>query len=104
MNWALIETPPKVREIALNAAEQRRTLAEKADGCVRWLKSQGFDVVRVEKGVVGPRIIIRTSPLCKQLDGTVSAYSRIANGEQRYSFAFRFDCEVRWMEQAGGAA
>lgn len=104
MSWLLIETPPKVRAIALNTAEQRRTLAEQAHGCVRWLKSQGFDVVRVEKGAVGPRIIIRTSPLCKQLDGTISSYSRTINGEYRYSFTFRMECEVRWLEAEAAPA
>lgn len=104
MNWMLIETSPKLRAATLRVVEQRREIAEKAHGCVKWLKSQGFDVVRVEKGAVGPRIIIRTSPLCKQLDGTVSAYSRAATGEQRYSFTFRFECEVRWLEQMEGGA
>lgn len=114
MNWALVENRPRSIATMLQAAEQRRALAFRADYCVKWLKVQGFDVLRVEKGAVGPRIIIRTSPLCKQLDGTVSAYSRVCcantgaarrtvadksdKTEQRYSFAFRFDCEVRWME------
>lgn len=115
MNWLFIEIPRcEQRAATLHAAEQRRQIATKADYCVKWLKVQGFDVLRVEQGAVGPRIIIRTSPLCKQLDGTVSAYSRIccantgaarrtateksSKSEQRYSFAFRFDCEVRWME------
>lgn len=97
-NWKLIESSTQQREVALMAAEQRRIIATKADYCVRWLKVQGFEVVRVEQGAVGPRIIIRHSPLCKQLDGTVSAYERSKKAEQRYSFAFRFDCEVRWMD------
>lgn len=108
MNWLLVETPPRVQRVALLAAEQRRTLAEQAHGCVQWLKVQGFDVVRVEQGAVGPRIIIRNSPLCKLLEGVIPAYSRLDANEQhreeRYSFAYRFNCEVRWYEQIGGAA
>ena len=100
MNWTLIETPPAVRATTLHAAEQRREVAAQADYCVKWLAAQGFDVVRVEKGAVGPRIVIRYSPLCKRLDGTVAAYQRAAGTEQRYSFAFRFGCEVRWTEVA----
>lgn len=88
--------PPR---ITLSA---RLALAQQADGCVKWLKAQGFDVIRVEKGACGPRIIIRPSPLCKKLDGTVAGYSRLAscnrNNELRYSFTYRFDCEVWWAE------
>ncbi|OGS90825.1 MAG: hypothetical protein A2Z95_06045 [Gallionellales bacterium GWA2_60_18] len=103
MNWLLIETPPKQREVALMAAERRRDVATRADYCVKWLKSQGFSVIRVEPGAVGPRIVIHASPLCKQLDGTVCAYERSLLGERRYSFATRFECEVRWYERRGEA-
>lgn len=107
MNWMLIETSPKLRAATLLAVEQRREIAAKAHGCVKWLKAQGFSVIRVERGAVGPRILIQASPLCKQLDGAIAAYSRAATGERRYSFTFRFECEVRWLEaeqDAGGAA
>lgn len=83
-------------------AQDRLRIAEQADGCVKWLKAQGFDVIRVGKGACGPRIIIRQSPLCKKLDGTVAGYSRLAacnrSNELRYSFTYRFDCEVWWAE------
>lgn len=101
MTMTLISTPEKIRQRYTAAAEQRRQTAEKADGCVKWLKAQGFDVVRVEAGATGPRITIRPSPLCKRLDGVVPAYQRIGNIEQRYTFVFRFGCEVRWPEGGG---
>lgn len=105
MNWLLIETPPKQRAVAILSADQRRAVAEQAGCCVKWLKAQGFGVLRVERGAVGPRIVIHASPLCKLLDGTVCAYERGPLGERRYSFAMRFECEVRWYDkQAGGAA
>lgn len=105
MNWMLIETSPKLRAETLRVVEQRHALAAEADQCVRWLKAQGYNVIRVEQGAVGPRILIHASPLCKQLEGAVSAYLKGIEGARRYSFAWRHDCEVRWYEpQEGGAA
>lgn len=76
----------------------RFMIAEQADQCVCWLKAQGFDVLMVE---AGPRITVRTSPLCDQLEGAVCAFSRGLHGEQRYKMAIRFDCEVRWLDVGG---
>lgn len=102
MNWELVETPANRRTAALPFSEQRRKIRDKADGCVKWLKAQGFSVQRVEPGPVCPRIVIHASPLCDQLEGAIGGFERSTQGECRYSFVFRFGCEVRWYE--GGAA
>lgn len=73
--------------------QHRSRIADQADHCVKWLKSQGFDVLSVSDG---PRITIRPSPLCKSLQGAVESYSSSAQGEQRYKTVTLFDCEVRW--------
>lgn len=107
MNWLLIETPSKQRAVAILSADQRRAVAEQAGYCVKWLKAlkaQGFGVLRVELGAGRPRIVIHASPLCKLLDGTVCAYERGPLGERRYSFAMRFECEVRWYDKQAGVA
>jgi hypothetical protein len=104
MNWQLIETPPKQREVAVMAAEQRRALIESADYCKRWLRVQGFSVMRVEQGAIAPRIVVHESPLCKKMDGTISAFERGPKGERRYSFCMRFGCEVRWYQALEGGA
>jgi len=98
MSWELVETTAKQRAAALPPAEQRRKVRDAADGCVKWLKVNGFSVQRVEPGPVCPRIVIHSSPLCRQLKGATGAYERSPNGERRYSFVFRFGCEVRWYE------
>lgn len=77
-------------------------LSQDADRCRKWLKDQGFEVLAVEKGKRNPRLTIRTSPLCGQLEGAVRMYERSTSGERRYWVAIRFGCEVRWTE--GGAA
>lgn len=94
MNWQLIEHP---------RAAARLAIAEQANLCAKWLKAQGLEVLRVEKGPrTPPRIIIRTSPLCDLIEGAVACYSRALNhshtvqAEQRYKTAMRFGCEVRW--------
>jgi hypothetical protein len=89
MTWELVEKP-RVQE---TFAEQRRRIAAQADDCVKWLRAQGFFVLSVWDG---PRVIIRNSPLCDQLEGAVEGYSRGKAGEQRYKTVIRFDCEVRW--------
>lgn len=101
MNWEQIETPANRRTAALPYAEQRRKTRDQADGCVKWLKAQGFSVQRIEPGPVCPRIVIHASPLCGQLEGAIGGFERGPHGECRYSFVFRFGCEVRWYE--GGA-
>ena len=83
--------PPAQRADALR-------IALETDHCVKWLKAQGFEVLTVQKGKRNPRITIRTSPLCEQLEGAVRMYERSAQGERRYWVAIRFDCEVRWTE------
>lgn len=83
--------------------DERLAAAARADYCVRWLKSQGFEVLYVQKGPRNPRVIIRTSPLCEKLEGAVRMYERLhGKPEKRYWVAIRFDCEVRWTD--GGAA
>lgn len=96
MTLQLITTPTRQHEIARQEAWQRHRIADQADPCVRWLKVQGFRVLRVERGALGPRVIINDSPLCKHLEGVVAAYERGPEGERRYSFVRRMDCEVRW--------
>lgn len=76
----------------------RFLIAEKADQCVGWLKAQGFDVLMVE---AGPRITVRTSPLCDQLEGAVRGFSRGLHGEQYYKMAHRLGCTVCWLDEGG---
>src|SRR5665647_3375892 len=49
----------------------RFEVAASADYCVRWLKSQGFEVLAVSDG---PRILVRSGPLCDRLEGAVQGY------------------------------
>ena len=77
---------------------ERAEVARQADQCVKWLTVQGFEVLYIQKGLSHPRVHIRNSPLCKSLDGAVHMYQRGASGEQRYWFAIRFGCEVRWSD------
>lgn len=102
MNWELVEAATNQRGAALPYAEQRRKIRDRADGCVQWLKIQGYSVQRIEPGPVCPRIVIHTCPLCLKLEGATGGYERSPQGECRYSFVYRFGCEVRWYE--GGAA
>lgn len=90
MNWYFIQS---VRQA------QRLDIAERADRCVKWLKIQGFEVLRVEQG---PRIIIRTCPLCDKFEGAIETYERNLQAAHRYKKVMRLDCEVRW--EIGGAA
>jgi hypothetical protein len=78
---------------------ERIEVARQADQCVKWLIIQGFEVLYMQKGLSCPRVIIRNSPLCKSLDGAVHMYQRGLQGERRYYFAIRFDCEVRWADE-----
>lgn len=93
-------------------SEQRLWLADQADRCVKWLKSQGLEVLYINRGAhplpridsrpVTPRIYIKASPLCGQFEGVTSMYERGMNGERRYKMVMRHHCEVRWVD--GGAA
>lgn len=78
----------------------RFEVAAQADYCVRWLKSQGFDVLAVSDG---PRILVRSGPLCDRLEGAVQGYSRGPKGVERYKAVIRHDCEVRWAVKGGAA-
>jgi hypothetical protein len=93
MNWEIIETPK----------QQRFEIAEQANRCVKWLTIQGFDVLRVYKGLGSPLITIRPSPLCDKLEGAVAVYERNLKGAQRYKKVLRLDCEVRWEDKGGTA-
>ncbi len=101
-------------------------IAQDAHQCVQWLKCQGFDVLFVQAGsrlsappspkgsasrvgrILKPRVYIRTSPLCEQLEGAVWMYERIThNGNmvsRRYWVAIRLGCEVRWTDEGGSHA
>jgi hypothetical protein len=81
--------------------DERMDTAVQASRCVKWLLVQGFEVLGVQKGPRNPRITIRTSPLCDQLEGAVRMFERVGKAEKRYFVAIRFGCEVRWTE--GGA-
>lgn len=93
MTYELIEQTPKTVSSAW-----RFLIAEQADQCVGWLRANGFDVLTIE---AGPRITVRTSPLCDQLEGAVCGFSRGLHGEQRYKMVTRFECEVRWLDAGG---
>ena len=99
MKFELIEAPPRFDRVIHSTAAQRMEIAARADYCVKWLQAQGFEVLRVEATRRNPRVNIRTSPLCEQLEGAVRMYERLhSKPEKRYWVAIRFDCEVRWME------
>ena len=80
----------------------KQEAAEKIGQCVNWLRAQGFEVVCAQYGVRNPRITIKHSPLCEQLEGAVRRFERVGQNEKHYWVAIRFECEVRWQE--GGAA
>ena len=80
----------------MNAVE-RLQIAQVADYCVRWLKTQGLKVQRVEGDTAQPRIIVKYSELCERMgDDIVLAYERSFVGERRYGWVFRFGCQVKW--------
>ncbi len=92
MTFEIIEQAPrKVSNAAL-----RRQIAEKAYQCARWLRINGFEVLAVLGGVRQPRVVIRPSTLCYQLEGAVDAFERSPRGERRYRYAVRFDCMIEW--------
>ena len=87
-HWDLVEHPD---------AQRRLEIAAQADFCVKWLKAQGFEVLFVDKGTrTPPRITVRSSSLCGQLEGAVRAYERTARRERHYMMAQRHGCEVCW--------
>lgn len=80
----------------------KKEATEKTQQCISWLQAQGFEVQYAYLTPRNPRITIRHTPLCDQLEGAVRRYERVGNNAQHYWVAVRFDCEVRWQE--GGAA
>lgn len=83
--------------VRINPAD-RLALAQLAKQCIDWLFISGFEVLQVTKGLDKPRVFIRNSPLCKTLDGAIHRYERSLQGESRYYFAIRHNCEVRWND------
>lgn len=92
MKFEIIEPSPR----CVHNADLRRRIAQQVYQCSRWLKVQGFEILRVAGGVIQPRIVIKHSPLCASLEGAVDAYERTPHGERRYRYAVRFDCMVEW--------
>jgi len=82
---------------------ERQMLDHVTDGCVSWLKAQGLEVLKVQKGPVLPLITIRNSKLCEKFEGAVRVFENGPKGKKRYRFVTRFGCEVRWMEEGGEA-
>lgn len=80
--------------------QDRFEIATRADFCVRWLRSQGLEVLAVSNG---PRILVRYSPQCDQFEGAVQGYWRGPKGVERYQAVIRLDCEVRWVVDGGAA-
>ena len=80
------------------SAEERIEVARQVDQCVKWLKIQGFEVTGIHKGVSHPRVFVRTSPMCKSLEGSVHRFERMNGVEKRYWFAIRLGCEIRWND------
>lgn len=76
----------------------RQEASGKVVRCVEWLRHNGFEVRGVQIGARNPRVIIRSSPLCDQLDGAVFRFERIGLVKLHYWVAIRFGCEVRWLE------
>ncbi|OHD24110.1 MAG: hypothetical protein A2Y38_12295 [Spirochaetes bacterium GWB1_59_5] len=93
-----MSNPQPQEELPRTTLEDRLQTAVHASQCVKWLQSQGFEVLGVQKGPRNPRVTIRTSLLCEQLEGAVRRFERSPQGEKRYWVAIRFGCEVRWTE------
>lgn len=92
MKFEIIEPQPR----HVHNADLRRRIAQQVYQCSRWLRVQGFEILRVAGGVIQPRIVIKHSQLCASLEGAVDAYERNPHGERRYRYAVRFDCMVEW--------
>ncbi len=91
-------TPTTNRTIANKVSPLQ--LAQVADYCVRWLKSQGIKVKRVEGDNQQPRIIVKHNALCERLEGITLAYERSQYGERRFGWVFRFGCQIKWAVPA----
>jgi len=80
---------------------ERLQLAQVADYCVKWLKTQGIKVQRVEGDTDQPRIIVKYSDRCDLFEGITHAYERsAAYGERRYAWVYRFGCQIKWAVPA----
>lgn len=104
MNMAMNITQFSAAARRIRHAELRRRIAQQVHQCSQWLRVSGYEILRVEGGFCQPRIVIKPSPLCDQLDGAVNAYERTLHGERRYRYAVRFDCMVEWSESEVGHA
>lgn len=82
----------------IHHAELRRRIAQQVHQCSQWLRVQGYEILRVEGGFCQPRIVIKPSPLCDQLDGAADAFERTRHGACHYRYAVRFGCMVTWTE------
>lgn len=95
INWHFVDTP--ACRHSRPSVERRLQIAAQANQCVKWLEINGFEVICISKEILTPpRIIIRNSPLCNELDGVAMGYERNKRGSKHYRFVMRFDCEVRW--------
>lgn len=99
MKFEIIEPAPR----KTSNAERRRALARKAHQCACWCKASGFEVLAVMGGLRQPRVVIKPSPLCDELEGAVAAYERGVCGARRYRYAVRFGCMVEWATHGGAA-
>lgn len=82
-----------------NFTAERAEVAREAQACVNWLRVNGFEVTGVQRGLSRPRVYIKVSPLCEQLEGAVHRFERLNNIERRYWFTLRLGCEVRWNDE-----
>lgn len=86
-------------------AHDRFELAAEADFCVKWLKSQGFKIIKVGKGVTDrPRIEIEPSPLCSKLEDITRGYWKSMDREYRFCMVYRYQCEVVWVDASTSSA
>ena len=88
---------PKPRWVGASHEDIEAT--KQAYPCIKWLIANNFEVKYTKKGTNRPRVFIRTSPLCQELNGAVHRFERINGEEKRYWFAIRLDCEVRWDDE-----
>lgn len=93
----------------MNAVE-RLQLAQVADHCVRWLRSQGIKVKSVVAGATTPLIHVKYNPRVDLFDDITHAYERSQYGERRKAWVFRHGCQIKWTvpsqnpHNTGGAA
>lgn len=81
----------------------RMGCAAAAVTCMRWLRTQGFEVIKVCESRHLPRIYIRACGACEKLEGAVRVYERAPGIERRCLAVMRHDCEIRWADAGGNA-